>query len=81
MKKLLYIMGSIEAVIGVVLLWTTITIKEAVPKIGYIAWQVHGGTHSSDYQIALDVPFAIATILVLVGLVQIIIAFASKKKD
>lgn len=47
MKKSLYIMGSIEAVIGVVLLWASLTIKEIVPKIGYIAWQVHGGTHSS----------------------------------
>lgn len=81
MKKSMYVFGSIEVILGALLLWATKMIAEVLPILGYAAFQFHGGSYSaSNYELALGLPYLIAALLIIGGLAQIIFSFMKAKE-
>lgn len=82
MKKTLYIMGSIEALTGFILICVTSIIKELMPVLGYIAYQeaAAGSYNAKNYQTSFSIVAVLASILVVVGIMQILLAFLRKSK-
>ena len=74
MKKSIYIMGSIEIILGALLLSIISIIKNVLPILGRVAYQVAvKGSYSSDnYIISVPIATVIAVLLILVGIVQMI---------
>ena len=80
-KSNLYVLGSIEAIIGSIIICVTSIIKELIPKLGYIAYQ-NAATMSYDptkYEMSFGITNFIAIILIALGLLQIV--YAIRKKD
>ena len=80
-KSNLYVLGSIEAIIGSIIICITSIIKEAIPKLGYIAYQnaAAGSYDPMKYEMSFGTTNFIAISLVALGILQII--FARRKSD
>ena len=65
MKKLLYLMGSIEAIIGILLICLVAFIYDL----------------DKYYSISLPLVSVLAIVLIVTGIVQIMIAFMKKPKE
>lgn len=74
MKKAGYIIGSIEIMIGTVLLSVASMIEKVLPILGRIAFQaVMAGSYSpSDYETSFPIVTATAALLIGFGLLQIL---------
>lgn len=80
MKNTMYILGSVESLIGAVILWLTKLIAEILPILGYVAYQARGGSYSANnYRIHTAFPYAIGWVLLVFGILQVVLAFCKKK--
>lgn len=82
MKKASYIIGSIEIIIGIVLLCVTSIIKQVMPVLGRVAYQAAaaGGYSASNYEISFPFVTVSSIVLIVLGLLQICY-FGFIKKD
>lgn len=74
MKKAGYIIGSIEIMIGTVLLSVASIIKKVLPVLGRIAFQAAatGSYSASNYKISFPLVTATAALLIGLGLLQVL---------
>lgn len=81
MKHPAYILGSIEALAGVLLLSVTAIIKEVMPILGRIAFQfAAAGSYSPEnYAAAFPLPIVLSVLLIAAGAVQIVYAVLKKE--
>lgn len=81
MKKEYFIMGSIETVLGLLVLCTTSILTELMPKIGYAAYQgAAAGSYSpGNYEMSFGLPNTIAVVLIIAGVVQLLLSFKKQK--
>lgn len=82
MKKTAYILGSIEAVLGLLILCCTSILNQVMPALGRVAFQAAAaGSYSPrDFEMSFTLPNAIAVVLVVIGVAQILF-YAISKKD
>lgn len=82
MKKSAYILGSVEIILGILLLCINSIIKNVLPVLGRIAYQAAaaGSYTPSDYEISLPFVTVAAVVLIVAGAIQIC-AFVFGKKD
>lgn len=82
MKKTVYILGSIEIILGILLLCMHNIIQTVLPVLGLVAYQAAAaGSYSPlDYAISMPMVIAAAVVLILAGIVQLI-HFSVKKPD
>lgn len=80
MKHAAYILGSIEFFLGIILLWFSSIMKNAMPVLGRIAYQAAaaGSYSSSNYDVAVAFPTVLSVLLIIVGIAQIAYAFLKK---
>ena len=80
MKKEMYILGSIEIVLGVLIWCLTSILKELMPVIGYVAFQnaMKGSYAPDNYELSFGLPNMLAVILIIAGALQMIIGFINK---
>ena len=80
MKQTAYIVGSIEMMLGLLVLATTSILNEVMPKLGRVAYQAAAaGSYSpTSYQMNLLLPNAIGVVLCLLGVGSILYFFLKK---
>lgn len=82
MKKSFFIMGSVEAVLGILVFCITSILKELIPVMGFGAFQVHGGSFSaSNYELSFAIPNVLAIILVAAGALQLVLSFRKEREN
>lgn len=83
MKKEVYILGSVEILVGVLLLRFVSMIKEILPILGRIAYQsAAAGSYSpGDYTTSFLFVTVISILLIAAGAAQIIYQFQKKTAD
>lgn len=84
MKKTLYILGSVEIILGILLLCVNSIIKTVLPVLGRVAYQAAAaGSYSpTNYEVSLPVVMTSAILLIGVGAVQIgLCAFSKYSKE
>lgn len=83
MKKAAYILGSVEIILGVLLLCINTIIKSVLPVLGRVAFQAAAaGSYSPrDYAVSMPLLTASAIILIAVGAAQIIFFVVRRKGD
>lgn len=83
MKKAAYILGSVEIILGVLLLCINTIIKSVLPVLGRVAFQAAAaGSYSPrDYAVSMLLLTASAIILIAVGAAQIIFFVVRRKGD
>ena len=82
MKKAAYIIGSIEIIVGIILLSMASIIKQVMPILGRVAYQAAaaGGYSASNYEISF--PFVtVASIALIVLVLFQICYFGIIRKD
>ncbi len=81
MKKTMYILGSVEALIGTLLLCLTSILEKSFPLFGRIAFQaaMKGSYAPSDYAVTFPLVTFLGLLLIALGAAQIF--FALFKKD
>ena len=81
MKKEYFIMGSIEAVLGLLVLCTTSVLKELMPRIGYAAFQsaAAGSYTYGSYEMSFGLANTISIVLIIAGAVQILLSLRKQK--
>lgn len=82
MKKIVYILGSIEIILGILLLCIHSIIQSVMPVLGRVAYQAAAaGSYSPrDYEVSMPFVIAAAIVLILAGIAQMI-HFAARKPD
>lgn len=82
MKRTAYILGSIEIILGILLMCTHQIIQTVLPVLGRVAYQAAAaGSYSPrDYEVSMPLVIIAAVVLVLTGIVQMI-HFAARKPD
>ena len=82
MKLSAYIIGSIEIIVGSILLSITSIIKEVLPVLGYAAYQAAAaGSYSpSNYAVSFPLVTMVSTVLIVLGVLQIGCFGVIKKK-
>jgi len=75
MKRTAFILGSIEAILGLLILCTVSMLREIMPLIGYAAFQAAAaGSYSPGaYALSFTLPSLIAVILVIAGAAQLLL--------
>lgn len=81
MKKTAYILGSIEAILGLLILCCTSILNQLMPALGRVAYQAAAaGSYSpNNYEMSFTMPNAIAVVLIILGVGQILF-FAFKHR-
>ncbi|MEG0353756.1 MAG: hypothetical protein RSD26_09475 [Cellulosilyticaceae bacterium] len=80
MRKIGFIIGSIEIILGLISLIITSLIQQVIPKIARMCFIFNNGSFGeSDYIINVGFSNAISVCLCLVGVVTIIYFIISKK--
>lgn len=79
-KNNMYILGSIETIIGLLILCCVSIIKKVIPKLGFVAYQsaAAGSYNPSNYNMSFGIVNIIAIIFVLAGILQIVFAIQKK---
>lgn len=74
MKKAVYILGSVEIILGVLLLCINTIIKSVLPVLGRVAFQAAAaGSYSpQDYAVSMPLLTVAAVILIAVGAAQLV---------
>ena len=82
MKKTAYILGSIEIILGMLLLCAHSMIQNVMPVLGRMAYQAAAaGSYSPrDYEVTMPLVIIAAIVLILAGIAQMI-HFAARKPD
>ena len=82
MKKTAYILGSIEIILGMLLLCAHSMIQNVMPVLGRMAYQAAAaGSYSPrDYEVTMPFVIAAAIVLILAGIAQMIYC-AMRKTD
>lgn len=77
MKKSLFVMGSVEASLGIFVVCITAILKELMPVIGYAAYQgaAAGSYNAGNYKLSFGLPNLFAVILIIAGVLQILLSF------
>ena len=80
MKQSVYIMSSVEIVIGALILSITSIIKNVLPVLGRVAYQsaAAGSYNPSDYTASFPLATTIAVLLIIVGIGQLVISVIKK---
>ncbi len=83
MKKYMYIFGSLEMILGALMLCVSSAIKEIIPVWAYVEFQkqLSGSYDPTDYAIQLSVVTTICAVLIFAGIVQIILGLISKSEQ
>lgn len=81
MKKAAYILGSLEIMIGILLLCANTIIKSVMPVLGRVAYQAAAaGSYSPrDYAVSMPLLIVSAIFLILIGSAQLF--FGVLRKD
>lgn len=82
MKKIAYVFGSIEIILGLLIIAGTSLLKEVMPMLGRVAYQaaVAGGYSADEYQMSCTTATTIAIVLIVIGVVQLGYSFIKKDK-
>ena len=82
MKKAAYILGSVEIILGVLLLCINTIIQSVLPVLGRVAFQAAAaGSYSPrDYAVSMPLLTVAAVILIAVGAAQLVF-FVIRKGD
>ena len=82
MKINFFIMGSVEASLGMFVLCFTSVLKEIMPVIGYAAYQgaAAGSYNPGNYKLSFGFPNFLAIILIVAGVFQILFGFWKNRK-
>lgn len=80
MKKSVYIMSSIEIIVGAFILSICSIVKSTLPVLGRVAYQAAAaGSYSpTDYKVSFALATTIAVLLIIVGILQFVIAVIKK---
>lgn len=81
MKKIVYVLGSIEIILGLLMIAGTSLLKEIMPLLGRVAQQaaVAGGYSAEEYQMSCTTVTVIAVVLIVIGVVQFVYSFIKKE--
>lgn len=81
MKKIVYVLGSIEIILGLLMIAGTSLLKEIMPLLGRVAQQaaVAGGDSAEEYQMSCTTVTVIAVVLIVIGVVQFVYSFIKKE--
>ena len=76
MKESLYVLGSVEIILGILLLCINSIIKTVLPVLGRVAYQTAAAGSYSPLNYEISLPFVVtaAVALIVVGVAQIGIA-------
>lgn len=79
-KNSMYILGSIETIIGLLIVCCVSIIKQVIPKLGFVAYQgAAAGSYSpGNYNMSFGIVNFIAIIFILIGMLQIVLAIRKK---
>lgn len=82
MKQSVYIMSSVEMLVGALILSITSIIKNVLPVLGRVAYQAAAaGSYSSmDYKTSFAFANTIAVLLIIVGVGQMVLAIIKNNK-
>ena len=80
MKKTVFIMSSIEIIVGAVILAICSIVKTTLPVLGRVAYQAAAsGSYSPlSYDVSFTFASAIAVLLIVVGILQLVISVIKK---
>ncbi len=81
MKTTLFILGSIETLVGIVLWSLADMLKNIIPLLGWVAYQAAAaGSYSpNNYILNTMLPTTFALVLIVVGVVQILLSMRKEK--
>lgn len=79
-KNSMYILGSVETIIGLLIVCCVSIIKQVIPKLGFVAYQgAAAGSYSpGNYNMSFGIVNFIAIIFILIGMLQIVLAIRKK---
>ncbi len=84
MKKIVFILGSIEALLGIILWSIADMLKNVMPIWGRVSFQsapINGvGFSPDDYVMNTSITTTLAIVLIAVGVVQIFLSLIIKEK-
>ena len=80
MKKIAYVFGSIEIILGLLVLATISLVENTLPVLGRVAFQaaMKGSFSPSQYVVDFPVATTCAVVLIVFGVIQLILAFIKK---
>lgn len=83
MKKVIYILGSIEIICGLLLLSVAAILKEVFPLLGRLAFQVAmtGGFSPNDYSSSFFTVTVVGIVFLVLGGIQLLLALSGKIKE
>ena len=81
MKKALYIMGSLEIMLGALLLSLASIVKNTLPTLGRVAFQaaMKGSYSPNEYAVSFPVVTVISIALIVLDVLQVL--YGAIKKD
>lgn len=82
MEKTVYIMSSIEIIVGAIILSICSIVKNTLPILGRVAYQsAAAGSYSPlSYDVSFTLANTIAVLLILVGFAQMALSVIKKNK-
>ena len=80
MKKSVYIMSSIEIIVGAFILSICSIVKNTLPVLGRVAYQAAaaGSYNPRDYNVSFALATTIAVLLIIVGIGQFVMSVIKK---
>lgn len=70
MKKISLVFSCLSILAGAIVIILTSILNQVMPKLGYIAFQAHGGSYSpGTYEMDFTVPNVIAVALIILGII------------
>lgn len=83
MKKVIYILGSIEIICGLLLLSTAAILKEVFPLLGRLAFQVAmtGSFSPDNYSSSFFTVTVVGIVFLVLGGIQLLLALSGKIKE
>ena len=81
MKKALYIMGSMEIMLGALLVSLASIVKNTLPTLGRVAFQaaMKGSYSPMEYEVSFPAVTVISIALIVLGMLQVL--YGAFKKD
>ena len=79
-KNSMYILGSVETIIGLLIVCCISIIKEVIPKLGFVAYQsaAAGSYNPANYNMSFEIVNFIAVLFIVIGIFQIVLAIRKK---
>ena len=80
MKKTVYIMSSIEIIVGAFILSLCEIVKNTLPVLGRVAYQAAaaGSYTPNDYKVSFALATTLAVLLIIVGIAQFVLSIIKK---